>query len=542
MPSVRERELARVINQSWKPLERWAVSPGAKQALAGGLSPFTGTQRFLAWDMWLKSIEGVNDPLKAETQLSMAARSADIRGVGASLSFNVLDEVSQRYAASQAGLLVEAVSSGQKQVIQKVIHRAMSGEITVDTAARHLKGAIGLHPAWADAVAKYGDHQFQRLLDDGLKMDKAAARAEAMQERYRKRLVGARSRNIARTEIATANNVGQYAAYGQAVEDGYAHPQSLKEWAPGPGACGICGPMSGEKVQWDQPFSNGKMMPPGHPGCRCSTNLLDPTREYRGIDHTNPKGDRLTAENMATRKPVAPPPKKRAPRKRPTPETPLNPNVPNQLTDDLMPVQRGNPLPVEQAGSMNPNRGNPAYADNCSSCSTAYEMRRRGYDVQAAGGVQGKGRFDTEYVNQWWKNADGSPATVDYHADKKSLKGWVEDQPPGARGYIMVSWKKGGGHVFNWEKMPNGTVRYIDGQANRGTGIVEYADFSPKTNATTKTVRIDDKIPTKDVAKAVEAKQVPTKAPPKTSRAAGRQAALERAQQEQLRLLNAQRR
>lgn len=525
MPSVRERELARVINQSWKPLEKWVLSPSAKQALAGGVDPFTGTQRFLAWDVWLKTLEGVNDPLKAQTQLSMAAMSADIRGVGADLSFNVLDRVSERYAASQAGLLVDSISSGQKQVIQKIIRRAVAGELTVDTAARHLKGSIGLHPAWAEAVAKYGDRQFDRLIKDGLKMDVAAAKATAQQERYRKRLVGARSRNIARTEIATANNVGQYAAYGQAVEDGYAHPQSLKEWAPGPGACGICGPMSGEKVQWDQPFSNGNMMPPGHPGCRCSTNLLDPTREYRGINHTNPKGDRLTAENMATQKPATPAfsPTKAEFLPGVDPSVQLrnaayekDPAPRQHLTTDLMPVEyAGKPLGMEAASrGANPNWGQTEYSKNCSSCATSYEFRRRGFPVQA-GPTPGRGRFDTEYVSNWWNDADGNPVESTMFWGKNEFKSWMKEQPPGARGYVMVQWNRGGGHVFNWEVDSHGILNYIDVQPNKSNPFVTYKEWSYLAKSTIRAVRMDDKIPnTRALEAIVKTQPEGTKAPP----------------------------
>lgn len=548
MPSAREKELARVINRSWQPLEQWSDSDRLKMAFASAHDPMTGTQSRIDFERWLSTLNGVKAPLQSEILSELKNTSMKVRPVEARLSFNVLDEVSQRYAASQAGLLVKSIADGQRQTIQQIINRAVSGELTVDTAARHLRGSIGLHPAWAKAVADFGDRTYGRLLDDGMDRNKAAQKALDLQERYRQKLVRTRSRNIARTEIATANNVGQYAAYESAVGDGYAHPQALKEWAPGPGACKICGPMSGEKVQWDQEFSNGRMMPPGHPGCRCSTNLLDPSRNYRPIDHTNPKGDRLTPENMATQKPTPPP----APAKKPAAKKPKKP-VDNELSEDMklnpgrqmqdyqtamkkagydperfhttlydgaprplrvgeMPVKQGAPLSMDEArANVNPNFGDAGHSRNCTMCTTSYEMRRRGFKVQAG---EGTGRPDQSYISSWWTDKDGMAATMTSHPGKNDFKAWMNEQPPGARGAVAVNWKRGGGHVWNWEVDEKGVVHYIETQANgQQTVTTSYKEWSKEVTPTgIRTVRLDDKVPNQYVLEAVTDKQPYTSA------------------------------
>lgn len=515
MPSVRERELARVINQSWKPLEKWAMSDRAKAALLGAHTPLTGSQIPLPWEQWLNTLNGVHEPLKNETFKAMADMSKKVRPVTANLNFNVLDAVSQRYAAEQTGLLIKSIADGQRQAVQNIIRQAMSGELTVDAAARHLRGAIGLHPAWAKAVASYGDKQLDRLIKDGMTADKAAARAGAMQDRYRERLVRTRAKNIARTEISVASNVGQYAAYEQAVGDGVAHPQAQKEWAPGPGACSICAPIAGERVQWDQDFSNGQKMPPGHPGCRCTTNLLDPTRNYRPIDHLDPNGDHLKPQNLATRKPNRPSPDKPIDNELPGPkldrgESLKHPGFGNQpkelLRVDQMPVPLGEPLNPLQAGvGANPNWGQPGYTVNCSSVATSYEMRRRGFPVQA--GATKTSRYDADYVSNWWHSSDGNPARVERFPDHSMFTDWMTNQPEGARGFVTVSWKQGGGHVFNWEVI-KGKVVYIDAQPNKENPAITFRSWATKAKkGSMAAVRMDDKIPNTNVLQGVVSKQ-----------------------------------
>lgn len=511
MPSNREREIARVINNSYKPMLKWTLGPQALAALTGAHAGLTGSQMQVAWDQWLNSLQALQLPMEGEIRQSLKSMSGKIRPVNAQLGFNVLDAVSKQYAQEQAGLLIKAIETGQRQVVQSIISKAMSGELTVDTAARHLKGSIGLHPAWAKAVAKYGDRQFEKLLKDGAPMGKAAELAESQMERYRKRLVGKRAQNIARTEIATANNVGQFAAYEQAVNDGYAHPESRKEWAPGPGACGICAPLSGEVVLWNQPFSNGAMMPPGHPSCRCSTNLMAPEMKYRQVDHLNPNGDHNPMPPVSTGK--APAAIVNEPVNLDMPGPKLDPgatlqapgmgNKPKELLrQDQMPVPLGEPLnTLDAARGVNPKWGDADHMYNCSNVATAVEMRRRGFNVQAAGLKEG--RYDSEYVSNWWHGADGFPANKERFIDNSMFTEWIESQPEGARGYVTVQWKQGGGHVFNWEVL-KGKVFYIDAQPNKDAPAITFRSWAKNVKrGGIGAIRMDDKIPNTNILQAL---------------------------------------
>lgn len=125
----------------------------------------------------------------------------------------------------------------------------------------------------------------------------------------------------------------------------------------------------------------------------------------------------------------------------------------------------------------------PDYTRNCMYCTSAYEMRRRGYDVQA-NKIDCQG-FDTSAVNRWFPNAKNVPiANIDKvlegHPIKKfnyyfnfknpviapTLKA-LKNQGDGARGMLFVMFDKGawGGHCISYD-VNNGKVTLRDPQSN----------------------------------------------------------------------------
>ncbi|QOP66245.1 capsid maturation protease [Arthrobacter phage Pippa] len=157
---------------------------------------------------------------------------------------------------------------------------------------------------------------------------------------------------------------------------------------------------------------------------------------------------------------------------------------------------------LEEAERVNPlnNQQGIGYKMNCSNCVTAFELRRRGYIVQA-GKIDKAGRFSREYVDDWWRTADGQPASVDLVGSRRGLEDWAKEFPDGARGYTMVQWKGGGGHVFSWEKVDGGIV-YIEPQT---PGMPDgERHWARAKSGMTRAVRVDDLVPTDRVAVAVE--------------------------------------
>lgn len=122
--------------------------------------------------------------------------------------------------------------------------------------------------------------------------------------------------------------------------------------------------------------------------------------------------------------------------------------------------------------------------NNCMLCTTAYELRRRGYDVQA--GTTTKG-YQNKEVIEWFPKAKLESAYSVNRTDKKQLSkeatkvgfgiGGKEKyrklseallkHGDGARGNLMVSWNyTGGGHSVVWENQ-NGRVILRDCQSGK---------------------------------------------------------------------------
>lgn len=111
---------------------------------------------------------------------------------------------------------------------------------------------------------------------------------------------------------------------------------------------------------------------------------------------------------------------------------------------------------------------------NCLYCTTAYEMRRRGYDVQAqqdwVGGIRGDmpdAMFEGAKTEMLYdisgRSLNDSTRIADSAYGTQLLMQTVEAQGEGARGYIGVEWNGGGGHSMAYEVV-NGKMHLIDCQ------------------------------------------------------------------------------
>lgn len=108
----------------------------------------------------------------------------------------------------------------------------------------------------------------------------------------------------------------------------------------------------------------------------------------------------------------------------------------------------------------------PDYSQNCSSVVQAYELQRRGLDVQAGP----KTGVSLAAIGETWGGTfqvvtprDGDPRTFIESRFKE----------PGARGIVYNVWKTGGAHVFNVENV-GGQVRFVDGQPTPHRTDVSY--------------------------------------------------------------------
>lgn len=205
-------------------------------------------------------------------------------GVKGSYRFDVKDPRAIAWAQTRGGALIRDLSDEARQQARSVIAQAVENGWTTGETATELRRTIGLHDRWANAVSNAWPREYERLLGLGLSEAEAERRATAFTDRYRQRLIRARAENIARTEIITASNQGRWLSWAQGVEGNYISRTATKKWITGPlvvdkgrkQVCAICQGLRDEEVPWDKPFSNGQMMPPAHPSCRC-TAVLVPT-------------------------------------------------------------------------------------------------------------------------------------------------------------------------------------------------------------------------------------------------------------------------
>lgn len=125
--------------------------------------------------------------------------------------------------------------------------------------------------------------------------------------------------------------------------------------------------------------------------------------------------------------------------------------------------------------NVNPNRGNPAYKNNCTFCSVASYLRTKGYDVTARD-TGGKQQMLGGVVENCFKGAkiiDGSAVKFG-KSPKDASEMLVNKFGKNASGVCAVQLKTGGGHAFNWT-IKDGIVKFFDGQDKDCD--INYPDF-----------------------------------------------------------------
>ena len=145
-----------------------------------------------------------------------------------------------------------------------------------------------------------------------------------------------------------------------------------------------------------------------------------------------------------------------------------------------------------------------AYQNNCTNCVAAYDLRKRGYDVEAQPLTKGRptARIVAEYADE-----SGEPLTLsgaygrENRIPRNRITKHIEDnQPVGSYGFIRGKWGQSRtGHVWVWERTETG-VRYIEPQDGTVVGP-KYFDYGI---ANTSYYRIDDLTPTAGVNQFVE--------------------------------------
>ena len=203
--------------------------------------------------VWRKTIESAGNSMFEA--LSRARKEAEFNSVHS----NIL-----KWMAERGGLLIRELTEGQARTINALLrHQVFQGITSNYQLSQMLKSFVGLLSREAQAVANYR----AELIAQGLSMEKI----DGLTQKYSQFLLRARAERIARTELCSAYNFGQWESLGQMRESGLVD-EIEKEWltADDERTCPICADLDGEKVGHEEQFSSGDLYPPAHAQCRCS--------------------------------------------------------------------------------------------------------------------------------------------------------------------------------------------------------------------------------------------------------------------------------
>lgn len=278
-----EAEFARLLAEAMKALGSPSLSDEVLNAIAGGqIEPFLDA---LQWAEFLQYVGRLRASLAAQASMAglnsfrlviEASPVLPVRGATFLTNFRMVDQRAVSWAEREAARLVVQVSDEIRQNIRLLTRDSLTGIYTPQELARQIKAFIPLHEKWAIAVIRRRDRLYADYIRDGLDPLKAKEKALNASIRYAEKLARVRSRTIARTELMTAMGEGQMMGWAEADASGYIGTGWMKEWltAEDERVCPTCGPLNGQKVEWNKPFDFGGMNSPRHPNCRCDVQLI----------------------------------------------------------------------------------------------------------------------------------------------------------------------------------------------------------------------------------------------------------------------------
>lgn len=112
------------------------------------------------------------------------------------------------------------------------------------------------------------------------------------------------------------------------------------------------------------------------------------------------------------------------------------------------------------------------HTENCMLCTTALDLKRRGYDVKA--GTSPEGYYARDLKNWYKEKKDPTMGRFNNVIEQ------LNKQPEGSYGNLMVYWAEGGGHSMFYRIEDNKPVIY-DAQSNKTYSVNEIASHANMT-------------------------------------------------------------
>lgn len=228
---------------------------------------------------------------------------------------------------------------------------------------------------------------------------------------------------------------------------------------------------------------NGQSLPPFHGRCRCTLVMTESYTEAEGLDRE------ITAAG----------------------------NVPDDFIKDFKQI-KGTHSYDEDLALVNPNyfTGSEEWTMNCQRCVVAYELRRRGYDVEALPStiLTGSDPLISGNLKTGWPSIYQNPNFISCASttSEKTIEKICEQMRifgNGARALVSIKWKgtKDMGHIFIAEQRGYKTI-FIDPQSNN---INTEQHFQKAENRKTLLLRIDNIKFTNKIKKCCKNREVENK-------------------------------
>ena len=264
-----------------------------------------------------------------------------------------------------------------------------------------------------------------------------------------------------------------------------------------------CSYLNGKKMTWQEWQKNPDMIPPRHFGCRAtlvrvveggdeSENPVDKKLLERKDDFAKtPKGELIARGELD---------------KDETKKAGLA-RIRNE--EFVLPNKTKIPPQLALSGT-NPNYDKAReYQINCQRCVPTYEMRRRGYDVEALGNYDKRlsslinirkmwGVKSDEIFRNYRKNESGELENLNIAYFKEYLKN-IEN---GERHQIGWLWREESGHTILVERK-SGILKFIDPQTNKVRNFKEFQDWTKTSKGIFWAFRIDDRELDKNMIKLI---------------------------------------
>ena len=133
--------------------------------------------------------------------------------------------------------------------------------------------------------------------------------------------------------------------------------------------------------------------------------------------------------------------------------------------------------PNEDMAACNPKYSKGGvYKNNCISCALAYDLRRRGYDVESMPidtTSATNGSLPVQLGFYKGEKLETFEVPKDPDVAMKQLANRILEYGDGSRGMLRIRWKNGDGHAAIWE-VDDGSVVIRDPQNNT---IVDLSDY-----------------------------------------------------------------